>query len=109
MNDNLLDVLLEVGSAYPTGGRYDPMDRYRDFQAVFMADDRGRRVLQEILRCSGLLHPAPEREAETVTESVLKNEGSRRLALMILKVANQEPMHKRPATATNVKPEEHEA
>ncbi len=32
------------------GGEYTPEDRYRDFQAVFLSDDRGKRVLAQILR-----------------------------------------------------------
>lgn len=78
-----------------------PMDRYRDFRAVF-GTDAGQRVLQDIMGFGNMFRGSCMGEQSHVT---YKYEGRRELALMILTTYTREPAAQKPQAGRN-KPEE---
>jgi hypothetical protein len=78
-----------------------PMDRYRDFRAVF-GTDAGQRVLQDIMGFGNMFRGSVMGENSHVT---YKYEGRRELALMILTTYTREPGAERPQQGRS-KPEE---
>lgn len=101
MSDDIFDEIVGLGAVHP--GAYPPMERYRDYRAVFMATDQGRRVLQDILLKAGFYHTALMSDPLDMGR-VVAREGSRTLALDILNTTFKEPSDA-PARATNIKPE----
>src|SRR3546814_5188993 len=67
--------------------RREPMERYRDFRAVF-GTDAGQRVLQDIMGFGNMFRGSCMGEQSHVT---YKYEGRRELALMILTTYTREP------------------
>lgn len=78
-----------------------PMDRYRDFRAVF-GTDAGQRVLQDIMGFGNMFRGSVMGEQSHVT---YKYEGRRELALMILTTYTREPGAERPQAGRH-QPEE---
>lgn len=76
------------------GERYGPLDRYRDFRAVFFGGStpqQGRRVLWQILQWCRLFRPvsAPGDPHETY-----RRDGERNIGLKIFMTLNAEPDRK---------------
>lgn len=101
--------LCGVGSPDPerlfaelAGNYASDMDRYREFRAVFLSDERGRRVLQELLtwghvfRSSAVGRPIDPHQ-------VMLREGERSLALRILSTINAEPSERPERTTAQEK------
>lgn len=80
------------------GGYADDMDRYRDFRAVFLSDERGKRVLNEIFAWSHIYRSSAQGRPIDPYQMALR-EGERSLALRILATLNAEPVE-RPTQAT---------
>ena len=78
-------------------GYADDMQRYREFREVFMSDERGRRVLNEILTFGHVFRISAIGQPIDPYQMALR-EGERSLALRILAVLNSEPAEK-PAKA----------
>lgn len=95
-------VLEELGAAGHV--RYDPLDRYREFRETFLADDRGRRVLNEILSLAHVNRPSVTARRPIDALEVMVREGERNMALAILAILHTEPPD-RPASAVSVRPE----
>lgn len=89
--------LAELARAYPGKGRYTDVDRYRDFRALFLETDRGRRVLYELLSW-GHVFRASAPMAQFDPHKTLFHDGERSIALKIMATMNAEPME-RPAQA----------
>ena len=89
MRDDQLAVLAD----YPLPEGYTDLDRYRDFQKVFLGTDEGRRVLKIILEWGHVLrrHPRP---APIDPNLMLIAEGERDLALAIFSAITEEPRQK---------------
>jgi hypothetical protein len=73
------------------GGHYTPLDRYRDFRAVFFGQstpEQGKRVLWQILEWCRLFRPvsAPGDPHETY-----RRDGERNIGLKIFMTLNAEP------------------
>lgn len=83
----------EIASGFATD-----MDRYRDFRAVFLSDERGRRVLHEILGWGHVFRSSVQGRPVD-PHQVTFREGERNLALRILAALNAEPVD-RPTTQT---------
>lgn len=95
----------ELALAHPGHGKYEPIDRYRDFRAVFLATDQGKRVLYEILSFGRMFKSSawPQFDAH----QTMYHEGERNLALRILTTINAEPVDK-PTRAVSSYPTERE-
>lgn len=74
------------------------MDRFRDFRAVFMGNEQGKRVLRDILEWGHVWQSsmAPD------PNQVMFSEGERNLALKIMAAVHNEPVER--PTHTNRKP-----
>ena len=68
-----------------------PMERYRDFRAVFLTTDQGRRVLHEIMRWGHMFNQSYHPVGQVDPYRVMGNEGERSLALKIYGTAMVEP------------------
>lgn len=73
------------------GGRYTPLDRYRDFRAVFLGESgpqQGQRVLWQILAWCRIFRPVsvPGDPHETY-----RRDGERNIGLRIFMALNAEP------------------
>lgn len=80
----------ELARAYPGKGRYEKMDRYRDFRAVFQNSAQGRRVLHEILMwCHMGQASAPQARFQTNETFFL--DGERNIGAKLIVVMNAEP------------------
>ncbi len=77
---------------------YEPMDRYRDFRAVFLATDQGTRVLCEILKLAGMNKSIPPGPIDPNRTHV--SEGRRSMGNSIMGIIHNEPPIERP-TQTN--------
>ncbi len=90
----MLDILKT--SFYDVAGR-TKLDRYKEFNNVFMGSDEGKRVLYEILGMaklsSRLAPPAPH---PIDKDRMLIHEGGRQLAADILDVISREPNMEKP-------------
>lgn len=82
-------MLRQSGGAHPGAGRYDPMDRYRDFRAVFLATPTGLKVLHEIMGWARLFRSSAWPHFDNNRTNF--HEGERNLALRILATINKEP------------------
>lgn len=81
----LLRELAAVGE-YPA--TFDgAMDAYRDFRAVFVEDERGRRVLSQILAWGHIMRSTADADALAMA---VQN-GERNLALRVLSTVEVEP------------------
>jgi hypothetical protein len=89
-------LLVEL-SAAALGAKYTDMDRYREFKAVLLSSDQGRRVLHQILTWGHVWTSSfDENPGKTAFA-----EGERNLALRILAALHFEPTEK--PTQQNVK------
>ncbi len=84
----LEEMVKELGAAHPGRGRYDRIDRYRDFREVFLGSDAGKRVLYEILSWSRMFRPVAVKGDPYET---YRRDGERNIGLTILSVTNIEP------------------
>jgi len=89
--------LAELARAHPGKSRYADLDRYRDFRALFLETDRGKRVLYELLSW-GHVFRASAPMAQFDPHKTLFHDGERSVALKIMATLNAEP-HDRPAKA----------
>lgn len=80
----------ELGQHHPGKGRYGPLDRYRDFRAVFLGSDQGKRVLYEILSMGHMFRPAPI-VGNFETNQTMFAGGEQNLAYGVFLVAHAEP------------------
>ena len=107
MSDDAIDptaaeeFLNELASAHTQN--YAEIDRYRDFRAVFLGSDQGRRVLYAIMGF-GLMYRSSAYRGRFDPYKTLFHEGERNLALRILTTINNEPTEK-PDRANSAKPE----
>lgn len=85
-------------SKAPTGD-YDPMDRYREFRAVFLSTEQGRRVLHELLRRCGV-NRTSVRGQPIDPHRVTFLEGERSIGLWLLGTIAVEPAQ-RPTQANS--------
>ncbi len=92
--------LAELARAHP-GRDYSKADRYADFRGLFLGDERGRRVLYEILSWSGMYRPSVRTGKFDTTEMVF-HEGERNIALQLMYAMNAEPSA-RPTTTKELK------
>lgn len=81
--------LTELAASHP-GKRYDRMDRYADFRHVFLGDERGRRVLYEVLRLCGMYKSAAPRANFDTNQTMFFN-GQQDIAFTLLGTINIEP------------------
>lgn len=74
--------------AVQIGDEYTEADRHRDFKAVFLGDERGRRVLYQLLAWTHMFEPSfvPEAGDETIFR-----EGERNIGLQLFACMNTEP------------------
>lgn len=80
------------------------LDRYREFQKVFLGSEEGKRVLHDILGFAKLSAPIAPPFPEPVDEKrMMILEGGRELAIKILEVLHKEPITDRP-TQTKRRP-----
>ena len=92
-------------SFYISDGR-TPLDRYRDFKAVFLGTDAGKRVLYEILAWGAVYRQLTPDHGPVDTNRHFIEVGKRHLAIDILNITNQEPVVKeKPKSATRRKPD----
>ena len=85
---------------------YDPGDRHRDFQAVFMATEQGQQVLREILTWGHINSSCLSAPGEISQHRLAAQEGARLLALSIWKTVKYPPSASRPTRQTS-KREDH--
>jgi len=93
--DQLEADIAELAKTHPGKHAYTEMDRYRDFRAVFLGSDQGKRVLYEILGWGRMFQSSPL-IGKFETNHTFFHEGERNLALRIFHVARVEPTE-RPA------------
>jgi hypothetical protein len=77
----------DLAQSHPGRHAYTAMDRYRDFRAVFLGSDQGKRVLHEILGRGHVLHAGMSFD----TNRTFFHEGERNVALWIFGTARVEP------------------
>jgi hypothetical protein len=81
------------------------VDRYRDFQRVFLGSDEGKRVLHDILGFAKLSAPiAPPFPEKVDTDRMLILEGGRELAIQILNTLHTQHSNEERPTQTNRRP-----
>lgn len=85
--------LLELARALPDPRAYTPMDRYRDFRAVFLGTDQGKRVLYDILRRANLMLPSALL-AKFDPHKAFYLDGEKSLAAWINKTTREEPRNR---------------
>ena len=91
--------LAELSRAHPGKQSYSSMDRYRDFRALFLGTEQGKRVLYELLGWGGVFRSSAPR-AKFDPHQTMFHDGQRDLALRIMATMNAEPAD-RPSKATN--------
>jgi len=69
-------------------GRYTRMERYKDFRAVFMGSDAGKRVLWQILRWGKMFGTVAQPNNPHMTYF---RDGERNIGLRIMHTMNAEP------------------
>ena len=78
----------ELQQSHP--GKYDKMDRFRDFQRVFLESEQGKRVLYEILLWCHITRPsAPLAKFDPYETMFL--DGERSIGIQIMVTMNAEP------------------
>lgn len=82
-----LDALLKELSPHHPGDAYRAIDKYRDYRALFLGSDRGRRVLWDILILCRLYKTSMNQDSHLMAF----NEGKREIGLRILGIMNAEP------------------
>jgi hypothetical protein len=100
------EFLRDLASSHPGDRQYSDMDRYRDFRAVFLETETGKRVLYEVMSMGRMFRTTVRHVPGVGVDplSSMINEGKRILALQILTTANIEPKPK-PDHANRTKPE----
>lgn len=94
-----IDEELEILTDLSVPERYEPIDRYRDFRAVFLETEGGRRVLRQIMSWGHILRTSVSAVAKSGAidpNRVMLNEGERRLSLRIFDTMLREPPATRP-------------
>ena len=86
VQDEFLDLFVDVAREE----EYSKLDQYRDFKEVFLGDERGRRVLKQILTWSNIAKAHPT-GSPIDPSKVMISEGQRNLALRILVTMLEEP------------------
>ena len=99
MSDDIDDFLAEIAGAQTD--RRDPRDRFREFRAVFLATDEGRRVLYDILTwCHRYQSPVsrnPETGEAHVYNTFIKL-GEHSVGHKILAAIHKQPRPDRPTS-----------
>ncbi len=80
----------DLGKAHPGKGRYNQMDKYRDFRAVFLGSEQGRRVLYEILSMGHMFTSAPVLGGFEPNRTMFHG-GEQNVVLGIFRTAHVEP------------------
>ncbi len=80
---------------------YTAMDRYRDFRALFLSTDQGRRVLSEILKIGFAAKSTTPPGGPIDPYRTHLHEGRRTLAMDIFYHATVEPAAARPERANS--------
>lgn len=80
----------ELHAAFPGKGKYTELDRYRDFRAVFLSTDQGRRVLHQIFTWCHMDHSSLT-GSPIDSSAVVAAEGERNIGIRILTALNHEP------------------
>lgn len=83
----------------PATDNYTPLDRYRDFRAVFLASEQGRRVLHEILGWGHMFRPSFVGGGQVDPYRLAIREGERHMALRLLTTIKAEPRANMPTRA----------
>ena len=81
--------LAELAASHPGKG-YKPMDRYRDFQRVFLGDEQGKRVLYEVMTFCGMFRSAAPRAKFDPYETMFFN-GQQDIGFRLLAAMHAEP------------------
>ena len=81
--------IAELAASHP-GKSYTKMDRFRDFQRVFLTDDQGRRVLYEVLSFCGMFMSAAPRAKFDPYHTAFLN-GQQDIAFRLLATMHAEP------------------
>ena len=95
MSEDLEADIADLAAKHPGRHAYTDMDRYRDFRAVFLGSDQGKRVLYEILGWGRMFQSSPL-IGKFETNHTFFHEGERNLALRIFTASRVEPTE-RPA------------
>jgi hypothetical protein len=93
----------DLARTHPGTAAYTAMDRYRDFRAVLLGSDQGKRVLYEIMS-KGHMFASSAALGRHDANKTFFHEGERNLALMIFGFARAEPKAK-PMTQGKSNPE----
>ena len=97
-----MDEYLEILASLSIPDDYAPVDRYHDFQMVFLETDQGRRVLKQILSWGHLLKAYPlTSPIDPYRDERL--EGGRNLILKIFAVMMVEPPQRQETQVTATK------
>jgi hypothetical protein len=92
----------ELAHAFSGVENRTKVDRYRDFQKVFMGSDEGKRVLHDILGFAKLSAPIAPPFPETIDiHRMLVLEGGRELAIQILSTLHTQHSNEERPTQTN--------
>jgi len=83
-------VFADLAATHPGRGRYAPLAVYRDFRAVFLGSEQGKRVLYEILSLGHMFASSPAL-GRFDTNRTFFAEGERNLAIRIFGNVNNEP------------------
>ena len=83
-------LLVELAGGKPPEN-WTPEDRWREFRAVFMSDERGRRVLWQILEWTRMYRTTIQPGDPYATYA---NEGGRNVGIRILATLAREPERK---------------
>jgi hypothetical protein len=78
---------------------YTALDRYRDFRALFLSTEQGRRVLAEILKIGFVAKSTTPPGGAIDPYRALLHEGRRTLAMDVFYHATVEPAASRPDRA----------
>jgi hypothetical protein len=102
----LTALIAELGAAAPAPG-YTTLDRYRDFRAVFLGSDQGKRVLHQILDLCHVFEPSIDPQAPIDPLMTHARDGERTAALAVLRILAEEPAA-RPSRANSKPPKGNE-
>lgn len=91
-------LLLALATSVPPPGAYAETERWRDFRAVFLGSDAGRRVFRELLAWGHMFRPSFAAGGAIDAYRMAVHEGERNLALKLLATVSREPPA-RPARA----------
>lgn len=94
---NQKELLETLDNSFKTIDGRNKLDRYRDFRAVFLGTDEGKRVLHDILGFAKLSAPIVPPFPEPIdTNRMMVLEGGRGLAVKIIETVLKEPNMEKP-------------